>query len=109
MSAVAAGVIDLDATFDETMSFCLQCRACEAVCPSLVPFGRAMEGAPAELSAQRPQGRRIRQIVLGRGLASRGVVGVATAGAAMIQRRPVGGGWSLAACGRSRRAEESAG
>ena len=86
MSAVAAGVIDLDATFDETMSFCLQCRACEAVCPSLVPFGRAMEGARAELSAQRPQGRRIRQIVLGRGLASRGVVGVATAGAAMIQR-----------------------
>ena len=69
MSAVAAGVIELDATFDETMSFCLQCRACEAVCPLLVPFGRAMEGAR---KVERPTapGRRIRQLVLGRGLAS---------------------------------------
>jgi glycolate oxidase iron-sulfur subunit len=45
-----------------------------------------MEGARAELSAQRPQGRRIRQLILGKGLASRRVVDAATAGAAVIQR-----------------------
>ena len=45
MNAVASGVMALDAEFEETMSFCLNCRACEAVCPSMVPFGRAMEGS----------------------------------------------------------------
>ena len=30
---------------------CLQCRACEAVCPSGVPFGRMMESTRAEMLA----------------------------------------------------------
>lgn len=32
---------------------CLVCRACETACPSLVPFGRIMEGAREELAARR--------------------------------------------------------
>ena len=49
------------------MSFCLQCRACETACPSLVPFGRVMEGARVELTAQRPSAvRRLRHGLLGR-------------------------------------------
>ena len=35
---------------------CLVCRACETVCPSLVPFGRIMEGAREEIAHRRPAG-----------------------------------------------------
>ena len=72
MSAVAAGALRVDADFEEVMTFCLNCRACEAVCPSLVPYGRAMEGARAELAAQRPGLlRRLRHFVIGRLVPSR--------------------------------------
>ena len=87
MSAVAAGMAEVDQRFEEVMSFCLQCRACEPVCPSVVPFGRAMEGARAEIAAQRPSGaRRIRALILGRGLGSRILVRVASVFAALSQR-----------------------
>ncbi|MGH8958591.1 MAG: (Fe-S)-binding protein [Acidimicrobiia bacterium] len=87
MKAVAEGIIDLDADFEEAMTFCLNCRACEAVCPSMVPFGRAMEGARAEIAVQRPTvGRRLRHLLLGRFLPNRGLVGLATDGARVIQR-----------------------
>ena len=67
MRAVAGELVPVDDAFEDMMSFCLQCRACEAACPSLVPFGRAMEGARAELTAQRPDpGRRVRHGVAGR-------------------------------------------
>jgi glycolate oxidase iron-sulfur subunit len=36
---------------------CLVCRACETVCPSLVPFGRIMEGAREEIARRHPVGR----------------------------------------------------
>lgn len=88
MSAIADGVAPVDDTFEEMMSFCLQCRACEAACPSLVPFGRAMEGARAELTVQRPnRRRRMRHWLVGsRGLGSRRSVSAATKAAALGQR-----------------------
>ncbi len=90
MAAVQDGVATIDATFEEMMGFCLQCRACEAVCPGLVPFGRAMEGARAEVAAQRPNtARRVRHGAL-RLLGSRPAVKLATLGAAAAQR--LGGG-----------------
>ncbi|MGH8924317.1 MAG: (Fe-S)-binding protein [Acidimicrobiia bacterium] len=91
MKAVAEGVIDLDDDFEEAMTFCLNCRACEAVCPSMVPFGRAMEGARAEIAVQRPTTkRRLRHWLLGRFLGNRGLVGLATDGARLVQRLGVG-------------------
>ncbi|MDH3540482.1 MAG: (Fe-S)-binding protein [Acidimicrobiia bacterium] len=88
MSAVANGSAAVEGTFDEMMSFCLQCRACEVACPSLVPFGRAMEGARAELATQRSSpARRARGRLLGsRGLGSRRTVALATTLAAIGQR-----------------------
>jgi len=87
MSAVAEGVAAVDETFEEVMGLCLVCRACEVVCPSLVPFGRAMEGARVEIAAQRPSAaRRARHAALGGGLGSRALVGAASAAAAMAQR-----------------------
>ncbi len=91
MSAVLDGVLTVDEAFDDAMSYCLQCRACEAVCPGLVPFGRAMEGARAELDAQRPSTRRsVRKLILGSVLPNRRLIGLATFGASVVQRLRLG-------------------
>ncbi len=87
MAAVADGVAEVDGRFEEMMSFCLQCRACEAVCPSMVPFGRVMEGTRAELAAQLPTPRRVsRRWIFGRAIDRRGLVSLATAGLSMAQK-----------------------
>jgi glycolate oxidase iron-sulfur subunit len=52
MRAVQAGVASLDAEFTRYMDECVQCRACEAVCPSSVAFGHLMEGARETLAAE---------------------------------------------------------
>ena len=100
MAAVLEGMSEVDLVFDETISFCLGCRACEAVCPSLVPYGRMFEGARAELAAQRPTaGRRVRRLLLGRLLPNRLVLRLATAVLAVLQRS----GLTRIAPGRFRR------
>jgi glycolate oxidase iron-sulfur subunit len=92
MSAVLDGVLTVDEAFDDAMSYCLQCRACEAVCPGLVPFGRVMEGARAELDAQRPSPRRrARRFLLGSILPRRPLISSATFAASVIQRLRLGG------------------
>ncbi len=86
MSAVAEGELAVDDDFADAMGFCLQCRACEVVCPSMVPFGRAMEGARAEIGAQLPSRQRsVRAGLLGRTLGSRASMRMATVGAAAAQ------------------------
>ena len=40
----------LDAEFTRYMTECVQCRACEDVCPSSVAFGHLMEGARETLA-----------------------------------------------------------
>lgn len=86
MNAINDDLIPFDATFAKAMTFCLNCRACEAVCPSLVPFGRAMEGARAEVTAQLPSGkRRLRHLVLGRVLPSRRSMRAMTTAVRMLQ------------------------
>ena len=47
MRAVVDEGAPIDATFIRMMDECLACRACEAACPSGVPFGRMIEGARA--------------------------------------------------------------
>jgi glycolate oxidase iron-sulfur subunit len=87
MSVVDAGNAPVGERFAEMMSLCLQCRACETACPSLVPFGDAMEGARAEVEAQVPaRGSRLRRFVLVTVLGSRFMLRVATIGAAVLER-----------------------
>ncbi len=75
MRAVDGGVIGVDERFAEVMDLCLQCRACEVACPSLVQFGRLMEGARAEVTAQIPDWRSVAtRTVFGRAMASRSAV-----------------------------------
>ncbi len=87
MNAVNDGAISIDEVFDDVMSFCLNCRACEAVCPSMVPFGRVMEGARAELTVQRPStSRRVRHFLLGRWLPSTRLMTLTTVGVGLMQQ-----------------------
>ena len=54
MRAVDRRLVEVDDRFADVMGLCLQCRACEVACPSLVQFGRLMEGARAEVAALSP-------------------------------------------------------
>ena len=100
MSAVADGVMEVDAKFEEILDFCLGCRACEPVCPGMVPYGSLLEGARAEIAAQVPStGRRIRGWVLGRVVPSRRILGDLTSVLRLSQRA----GLARIAPGRFRR------
>ncbi len=56
MKSVADGRLDLlDPIFDEQMYQCLNCRACEAVCPSGVHYGPLVEAARSQLEQHRPR------------------------------------------------------
>ena len=58
----------LDEDFTRFMDLCVQCRACEAVCPSSVPFGHLMEGARDTLAREtryQPSWRRAGYRLLG--------------------------------------------
>lgn len=65
IDAVDQGMAQVDERFGEIIDFCLQCRACETACPSLVPFGSVIEKATAEVTAQIPRrGSRLRRFAV---------------------------------------------
>ncbi len=54
MKQVATGKLELlDPIFEEEMSLCLNCRACEAVCPSGVHYGEILEASRAQIESHR--------------------------------------------------------
>lgn len=52
MKAVREGRVPVSPQVVRHWDLCLQCRACEAVCPSAVPYGRLMEYTRAQVVAQ---------------------------------------------------------
>ncbi|HLZ72323.1 MAG TPA: (Fe-S)-binding protein [Dehalococcoidia bacterium] len=52
MRAAEEGRIPLSDGFVGHMELCLQCRNCESVCPSGVPFGRIMEATRSQILTQ---------------------------------------------------------
>jgi glycolate oxidase iron-sulfur subunit len=87
MGAVTGGLIPADDTYARMLSFCLQCRACEAACPSLVPFGEMMAGARARLAVERPTPiGRWRRFIVGRMLNMRWLLALVTSGIGILQR-----------------------
>jgi glycolate oxidase iron-sulfur subunit len=83
MRAVEEGVARVDGSFATMMDECLACRACEAACPSGVPFGRMIEAARAQVEPTRPAPAR----------------GLRRAGLAWVLPRPrlvAAAGWALA-------------
>ncbi|MDE2572894.1 MAG: 4Fe-4S ferredoxin, partial [bacterium] len=57
VKAVAEGYLDLlSPGFVHQMSECLDCRACEAVCPSGVEYGKLLEPARTQINRVMPRG-----------------------------------------------------
>ena len=69
MNAVAENRLELlNPVFEEQMYQCLNCRACEAVCPSGVHYGPLVEASRAQIEQHRPRPvwqRAIRKASLG--------------------------------------------
>ena len=58
MKAVADGRIGMESeVFQEQMSACLNCRACEAVCPSGVLYGQILEASRTQIEQAKGDGR----------------------------------------------------
>jgi glycolate oxidase iron-sulfur subunit len=51
MRAVEAGAVAIDDAFETAMNECVQCRGCEAACPSGVHFGHLIEDTRAALGS----------------------------------------------------------
>ena len=58
MRAVELDGAPVDASFVASMETCVQCRGCEAACPSSVPFGHLMEGTRDTLASSSTGRRR---------------------------------------------------
>jgi len=56
IKALAEGRMSVTDSVVEHLSLCLDCRACETVCPAGVPYGRLIEAAKAEIERVRPGG-----------------------------------------------------
>ncbi len=85
MSAVEEGIVDVDETFAGIIDFCLGCRACEPVCPGMVPYGRMLEGTRAEINEQVSGRQRRRGWIQGSMIPSRGVMRVGAGILSMAQ------------------------
>jgi Fe-S oxidoreductase len=66
IKAMSEGLIEPTANVTAHMDQCLQCRNCESVCPSGVPYGRIMERARATVldSGRAPLSWRLRSLFL---------------------------------------------
>ena len=62
MKAVKEGRLGISDRVASHWEMCLQCRACEAVCPSGVPFGRLMEVTRDQVRRQRKGSWRLRLV-----------------------------------------------
>ena len=66
IKSVSEGKLDImDETFQQEMYLCLNCRACEAACPSGVKYGELVESARAQIEAtvtRAPQVRAARTV-----------------------------------------------
>jgi glycolate oxidase iron-sulfur subunit len=72
MLAVSEGQIGMNSeVFQEQMSECLNCRACEAVCPSGVKYGEIVESSRAQLEQARTEALSASSAAASAGIAAR--------------------------------------
>src|SRR6266403_925997 len=88
IKSLAEGRMSLSDSTVRHLSLCLDCRACETVCPAGVPYGRLIEAAKAEIERARPGalGRRLfRWLNFGLLLGHPRLLGLAASGARLYQ------------------------
>ena len=88
VKSLAEGRMTMSDSTVRHLSLCLDCRACETVCPAGVPYGRLIEAAKAEIERRRPGGpvRRIfRWLNFGLLLGHPRVLALAASGARLYQ------------------------
>src|SRR5947208_9054659 len=88
IKSLAEGRMSLSDSTVRHLSLCLDCRACETVCPAGVPYGRLIEAAKAEIERDRPGalGRRLfRWLNFGLLLGHPRLLGLAASGARFYQ------------------------
>ncbi len=88
IKSLAEGRMTLSDSTVRHLSLCLDCRACETVCPAGVPYGRLIEAAKAEIERDRPGalGRRLfRWLNFGLLLGHPRLLGLAATGARLYQ------------------------
>src|SRR5438477_3737562 len=88
IKSLAEGRMSLSDSTVRHLSLCLDCRACETVCPAGVPYGRLIEAAKAEIERDRPgtPGRRLfRWLNFGLLLGHPRLLGLAASGARFYQ------------------------
>ena len=88
IKSLAEGRMTLSDSTVRHLSLCLDCRACETVCPAGVPYGRLIEAAKAEIERDRPGalGRRLfRWLNFGLLLGHPRLLGLAATGACLYQ------------------------
>ena len=89
IKSLAEGRVQLTDPTVEHLSLCLDCRACETVCPAGVPYGRLIEAAKAEIERARPGGplrRLFRWVNFGLLLGRPRILRIAAAGLALYQK-----------------------
>ena len=89
MKAVHEGRIDISTTVYRHWDLCIQCRACEAVCPSGVPYGQLIEATMAQVEPYRKMAllpRMASNIVLKRVLTNQGRLSLLVGALRMYQR-----------------------
>lgn len=92
MRGVQEGRLPLTEEVEQHLDQCLGCRACEAVCPSGVPYGRIIEDARAAMlpTRKRRPANTIERFLLRQVIARKRVLGTAIAAARIHQKLRIG-------------------
>ena len=59
MDGWAQGQLPLSPSFNQHLDHCLQCRACESVCPAKVPYGKLMDQFRQAQASEQPERQRL--------------------------------------------------
>lgn len=63
MQGLASGELPMTPAAERNLDTCLGCRACEAVCPAQVPYGRMIDATRTKMAADKPARLRMHRLM----------------------------------------------